>query len=71
LADVKRGASRKLRLSDDGETIRVIKPAFPEADDDTPVSDRSFSGKNLMARASAFPAGAIYVELSSMFCFQS
>jgi hypothetical protein len=30
-------------LSDDGETIRVIKASFPEADDDTPESDRLFS----------------------------
>ncbi len=34
LADLKRGSSLKLRLSDDGQTIRAIKATSPEANDD-------------------------------------
>ncbi len=34
LADLKRGSSLKLRLSDDGQSIRAIKATSPEADDD-------------------------------------
>ncbi len=34
LADLKRGASLKLRLSDDGHAIRAIQAASPEAEDD-------------------------------------
>ncbi len=37
--DLKRGSSLKLRLSDDGQTIRAIKATSPEADDDKPESD--------------------------------
>lgn len=34
LADLQRGSSLKLRLADDGQTIRAIKAMSPEADDD-------------------------------------
>lgn len=34
LADLKRGSSLKLRLADDGQTIRAIKATSPEPDDD-------------------------------------
>ena len=39
LADLPRGCSLKLRLSDDGHIIRVIKAASPEVEDDKSETD--------------------------------
>lgn len=39
LAQLPRGASLRLRLSDDGHAIRVIQAASPEAEDDHPETD--------------------------------
>lgn len=39
LADLKHGCSLKLRLSDDGHTIRAIQAASPEVDDAKPDTD--------------------------------
>lgn len=39
LPDLKRGSSLELRLSDDGQTIRALKAASPEAEDDKPEID--------------------------------
>lgn len=39
LSDLKKGSSLRLRLSNDGHSIRVIKAMSPEADDDKAESD--------------------------------
>ena len=39
LADIQRGSWLRLRLSYDGQTIRAIKAASPEIEDETPETD--------------------------------
>ena len=39
LVDLKRGSSLKLRLSDDGHSIRAIKASSPDDEDDKPETD--------------------------------